>query len=70
MAIESTTQPRMLSPGQPAAAAVARVARAGALLAALGITSSLFAISRVIVAWRVTPATTSHEISIVGQTLT
>ena len=69
MAVETTTQPGMLSPGRPAAAAAARVARAGALLATLGIISSLFAISRVIEAWRVTPVTTSHEISIVGQTL-
>jgi Peptidase family M48 len=69
MALETTTQPGMLSPGQPAAAAAARVARAGAVLATLGITSSLFVISRLIEAWRVTPAGTSREISIVGQTL-
>jgi Zn-dependent protease with chaperone function len=65
MAVETTT----LSRGQPAAAAAARVARAGTLLATLGFTSSVFAISRLIDSWRVTPATTSHEISIVGQTL-
>jgi BlaR1 peptidase M56 len=69
MAVEPTTHPGMLSPGQPAAVAAARVARAGALLATLGVAASVFAISRLIDAWRVTPATTSREISIVGQTL-
>ena len=69
MAVEPTIQPGTLSPGQPAALAAARVARAGALLATLGLASSLFAVSRLIEAWRVTPATTAHEISIVGQRL-
>jgi BlaR1 peptidase M56 len=69
MVLEPTSQPGALSPGRPAAAAAARVARAGALLGTLGITSSVFAISRLIEAWRVTPAATSHEISIVGQRL-
>jgi hypothetical protein len=64
MFVDPTSQP-----GTPAALAAARVARAGALLATLGLGSSLFAVSRLIVAWRVTPATTSHEISIVGQKL-
>ena len=69
MAVEPTIQPGTLSPGQPAALAAARVARAGALLATLGIALSLFAVSRLIEAWRVTPATTAREISIVGQRL-
>ena len=69
MAIEPTSQSAVLPPGQPAALAAARVARAGAMLATLGIGSCLFAVSRLLEAWRVTPATTSHEISIVGQKL-
>jgi hypothetical protein len=69
MAIEPTSEPGMLSSRHPAALASARVARAGALLATLGLASSLFAISRLIEAWRVSPATTSREISILGQTL-
>jgi Zn-dependent protease with chaperone function len=69
MVVESTSQPGTLSPRHPAALAAARVARAGALLATLGLASSLLAVSRLIEVWRVAPATTSHEISIVGQTL-
>jgi bla regulator protein blaR1 len=69
MTVEPARQPGALPPGHPAALAAARVARAGALLATLGLGSSLFVISRLIEAWHVTPATTSHEISIVGQTL-
>lgn len=69
MAVEPTRQSGTPSPGHPAALAAARVARAGAVLASLGLGSSLFLISRVLEAWRVAPASTSHEISIVGQTL-
>jgi hypothetical protein len=54
---------------QPAAAAAARVARAGALLGALGLASSVFVVSRLVEAWRVTPAAASHEISIIGERL-
>lgn len=54
---------------QPAAAAAAQVARAGALLSAVGLASSVFVASRIIEAWRVTPAAASHEISIVGHRL-
>jgi len=54
---------------QPAAVAAGRIARAGAMLATMGLASSLFAVSRLIEAWHVSPATTSHEISIVGQKL-
>ncbi|HUB05091.1 MAG TPA: hypothetical protein VMA76_08470 [Solirubrobacteraceae bacterium] len=61
MALERTSQ--------PAAVAAARVARAGALLATLGLASSVFVASRLIEAWRVTPAAASHEISIIGQRL-
>ena len=69
MAVEPTRRPGALPPGQPAALAAAGVARAGALLATLGLGSSLFAISRPLESWRVTPAATSHEISVLGQTL-
>jgi hypothetical protein len=69
MLVESASRTGTLSPRHPAAAAAARVARAGAMLATLGLACSLFAISRLIEAWRVMPATTSHEISIVGQNL-
>ena len=54
---------------QPAAVAAARVARAGALLAALGLGSSVFVVSRLVEAWRVTPAAASHEVSIIGERL-
>ena len=69
MTSEHARQPGVPPTGQPAALAATRVARAGALLATLGLGSSLFAVSRLIEAWRVTPATTSDEISILGQTL-
>ena len=54
---------------QPAAVAAARVARAGALLGTLGLASSVFVVSRLVEAWRVTPAAASHEISIIGERL-
>lgn len=54
-------------PEQPAAAAAARVARAGALLGALGLASSAFVVARLVESWRVTPQTTSHHISLLGQ---
>jgi hypothetical protein len=61
--------PAVLSQG-PAAAAAARVGRAGGLLGALGLGSSLFVVFRLLETWRVTPATTSHEVSILGEKLT
>ena len=54
---------------QPAAVAAARVARAGGLLGALGLASSVFVVSRLVEAWRVTPAAASHEVSIIGERL-
>jgi hypothetical protein len=63
------TDPAILSGGS-AAAAAARVGRAGGLLGALGLGSSLFVIFRLLETWRVTPATTSHEVSILGEKLT
>ena len=56
-------------PSQQAAVAAARVARAGALLGTLGLASSVFVVSRLVEAWRVTPAAASHEISIIGERL-
>lgn len=55
--------------GGPAAMAAARVGRAGALLGALGLASSLFVIFCLVETWRVTPGTTSHEVSILGEKL-
>jgi Zn-dependent protease with chaperone function len=46
-----------------------RVARAGALLAALGVASSVFVVLRVFETWTVTPDAASHHISILGQRL-
>jgi len=72
MTAQSTRPPGTLSPlspPHPAALAATRVACAGGLLATLGLASSLFAVSRLIEVWRVAPATTSHELSIVGEQL-
>ena len=58
-------------PGTAAAgAAAARVSRAGTLLGAAGLASSLFVVWRLVETWRVTPAAASHRISILGHTLT
>ena len=54
---------------QPAAVAAARVARAGALVGALGLASTAFVVSRLVEAWRVAPPSASHEISIIGDRL-
>jgi Zn-dependent protease with chaperone function len=53
----------------PAAAAAARLGRAGILLGALGLSSSLFVISRLVETWRVTPEAASRRITILGQEL-
>jgi hypothetical protein len=50
--------------------AAARVGRAEALLGALGLAASLFVILRLVETWRVTPATNSHEVSVLGEKLT
>ncbi len=52
--------------GGPAATAAARVGRAGALLGALGLGSSLFVTFRLVETWRVTPDATPHEVTILG----
>jgi BlaR1 peptidase M56 len=57
-------------PPGPAAAAAARVGRAGMLLGATGLASSLFVVWRLVETWRVTPRAASHRVSILGQTLT
>lgn len=46
----------MAGPQQPAAAAAARVARAGAVLGCLGVASSLFVVMRLLETWHVSPA--------------
>jgi len=55
---------------QPATVAAVRLSRAGALLGALGLTSSGFVIWRLIETWHVTPAAASHRVSVLGQQLT
>ena len=54
----------------PARVAAARVSRAGLVLGALGLLASLFVIVRLFEAWRVAPDAASHQISILGATLT
>jgi len=54
---------------RPAAVAAARVARAAALLGALGLASSVFVVARLVETWRVTPGTASHRIFVLGQKL-
>ncbi len=54
---------------EPAGVAAARVFRAGILIGALGLASSLFVVVRLAETWRVTPHATSHKISVLGQTL-
>lgn len=54
---------------QPAAAAAARVSRAGASVAALGAASSLFVVVRLIETWHVSPPPLSHRITVLGQPL-
>lgn len=52
----------------PAAVAAARVGRAGGILGALGLASSLFVIFRLVETWRVAPRA-SHEFSFLGEKL-
>lgn len=59
----------LVPPGGPAATASARLGRAGGLLGGLGAASSLFVISRLLEAWRVTPAGASHRLAILGQSV-
>ncbi len=54
---------------RPAKAAEARISRAGLLLGALGLATSLFVIVRLFEAWRVAPSTASRRISILGLNL-
>lgn len=52
---------------KPAASAATHVAGAEILLGVLGLASSAFVVLRLLERWRVTPAATSHQISLVGQ---
>ena len=66
-----TARPRPARRGEgPAALAAARVDRAGALLAGLGLGCSLFAVFRLTQTWRVTPAGASHRLSLLGHEVT
>jgi Zn-dependent protease with chaperone function len=69
MLVEASRQPGTLSRRRPAAVAAVRAGRAGAMLGTMGLSASLFVVSRLLESWRVTPATASHEIPIAGQTL-
>lgn len=70
--IESPAQAPSAGPDlrsdKPAAIAAARVSRAGLLLGAFGLVSSVFVVVRLFATWRVTPHA-SHRISILGQKL-
>jgi Zn-dependent protease with chaperone function len=59
----------MTGPDQPAAAAAARVARAGATLSVLGLGSSLFVVMRLVETWHVSSVPSSDRISVLGQTV-
>ncbi|HEY3944336.1 MAG TPA: M56 family metallopeptidase [Solirubrobacteraceae bacterium] len=52
---------------KPAASAATQVAGAEILLGVLGLASSAFVVLRLLERWRVTPAATSHQISLLGQ---
>jgi hypothetical protein len=56
-------------PDRPAAAAAARVSRAGLALGALGLLTAIFVVGRLLESWRITPQAGSHQISILGQSL-
>jgi hypothetical protein len=56
-------------PDRPAAVAAARVSRAGLALGALGLLSAIFVVVRLLESWRITPRAGSHQISILGQSL-
>jgi Zn-dependent protease with chaperone function len=55
--------------GRQAAAAAGRVWTAGMVLAAAGLTLSVFVIGRLFLTWRVTPQAASHHIALLGQRL-
>jgi hypothetical protein len=59
----------MTGPDQPAAAAAARVARAGTTLSVLGLGSSLFVAIRLLGTWHVSSVPSSDHISVLGQTV-
>jgi Zn-dependent protease with chaperone function len=52
---------------RPAAAAAARLARAGVLIAAFGLLGAGLVIVRLVESWHVTSRTTSHHVTILGQ---
>jgi BlaR1 peptidase M56 len=56
-------------PDRPAAAAAARLSRAGLALGALGLLSAIFVVVRLLESWRIAPRAGSHQISILGQSL-
>jgi peptidase M48-like protein len=64
----SSLQAERAAGSGPAAVAAARVGRAGGILVALGLASSLFVIFRLVETWRVAPRA-SHEVSFLGEKL-
>jgi hypothetical protein len=56
-------------PPRPAAVAAARVSRASLVLGGLGLASAIFILARLIESWRVTAHGASHQVSILGQTV-
>jgi len=54
---------------QTATPAAARTERAGLLLGAFGLASSLFVLTRLLEGWRVSPGSTEHAFSLLGQRL-
>jgi uncharacterized integral membrane protein len=55
---------------RPAAAAAARMSRAGLTLGALGLGAAVLVLSRLFATWRVSPNAASHQVSVLGQRLT
>ncbi len=55
--------------GQAATPAAAHAGRAGLLLGAFGLASSLFVLTRLLESWRVSPGSTEHAFSVLGQRL-
>jgi Zn-dependent protease with chaperone function len=62
-AVPAAREPR------PAATAAARVSRANLALGGLGLASAIFLLARLLASWRVTPRAASHQISLVGVSL-
>src|ERR1700676_2467591 len=67
--IEPSVVPDPHQPQQPAAIAAGRAFGLSVLLGALGLASAVVVVTRLFEAWRVTPGSPSHVISVFGQRL-